>query len=211
VLSGLARSMSLLVSAPTHPLLWSLLDAPTPPTTYTDDRCCRIDYLLYQSSLLQLRAVDQLPLLTYPIPVPTQHPSDHLPIAAHFALAHPFDATLSAVREWFACVSGASVARPLCAGDLREAFRYFDKECASLSPSSPHRVLPPCTRARTALHSSPHRVLPPLSHRMLLCSPTVPPNVPPNVPPCSHAPNVTWNHASTHACTGWLACSDGVR
>lgn len=40
VLSGLARSMTLLLSSPSHPLLWSVLDAPTPATTCAPHRIC---------------------------------------------------------------------------------------------------------------------------------------------------------------------------
>ena len=77
VLSGIARSMTLLLSTPTHPLLWSLLDTPTGATSVTDARECRIDYLLYQSSSLKLLEVDQLPKLTEPIPDEHGvHPSD---------------------------------------------------------------------------------------------------------------------------------------
>lgn len=141
--------------------------------SYTDERSCRIDYLLYQSSLLRLLEVDELPPLARPIP-DEAHPSDHLPIGARFHLLEPFESvtlkvrpprhlrrascahlphallcalhpahltprissrasrphalcTRSQVREWFACVSGASLARPLSADGLQDAFQFFDK------------------------------------------------------------------------------------
>ena len=45
-LAGIARALVRLLSSPTHPLLWSVLDAPTSPTTVTNERSIRIDYLL---------------------------------------------------------------------------------------------------------------------------------------------------------------------
>jgi hypothetical protein len=60
-LAGIARALVRLLSSPTHPLLWSIMDAPTPPTTITEERSLRIDYLLYQSAALSLVAVSKLP------------------------------------------------------------------------------------------------------------------------------------------------------
>ena len=47
-LAGIARALVRLTSAPTHPLLWSILDAPTPATSVTEERALRVDYILYQ-------------------------------------------------------------------------------------------------------------------------------------------------------------------
>ena len=80
-LAGIARTLIRLTSAPTHPLLWSVMDAPTPPTTITEERTLRIDYVLYQSSQLSLTGVGFVPRLRSPIPDAT-HPSDHLPVSA---------------------------------------------------------------------------------------------------------------------------------
>ena len=67
-LAGIARALVRLLSSPTHPLLWSVMDAPTPPTTITEERHLRIDYLLYQSAALSLTGVGHVPKLTSPIP-----------------------------------------------------------------------------------------------------------------------------------------------
>lgn len=53
-LAGIARALVRLLSSPTHPLLWSVTDAPTPATTVTEERQLRIDYVLYQSDSLAL-------------------------------------------------------------------------------------------------------------------------------------------------------------
>lgn len=136
VLSGIARSMTLLLSTPAHPLLWSVLDAPTRATSVTDARACRIDYLLFQSAALRLLRVDQLPKLDQSIPDQQGiHPSDHLPVGASFGLKFGFDQLVDDARQWAACVAGSSVARPLSVEALRAAYSYFDKDgsgCVSM-------------------------------------------------------------------------------
>lgn len=66
-------------------MLWSVTDVPTPPTTVTEERQLRIDYLLYQSTSLRLTGVGSLPKLSSPIPDDV-HPSDHLPVSARLVL-----------------------------------------------------------------------------------------------------------------------------
>ena len=61
-LAGIARTLVRLLSSPTHPLLWSVMDAPTSATTVTEERNLRIDYLLYQ--------VPHLPAQHMPAPIP---------------------------------------------------------------------------------------------------------------------------------------------
>ena len=100
-LAGIARALVRLLRSPTHPLLWSVMDAPTPATTYTEERCMRIDYLLYQSAAVSLTGVGQLPRLTAPIPDDT-HPSDHLPVRAPHAPARTYTRTPSSAPVSFA-------------------------------------------------------------------------------------------------------------
>ena len=61
------------------------MDAPTPPTTVTEEHRERIDYVLYQSVSLSLTGIGHVPRLTSAIPDET-HASDHLPISARFVL-----------------------------------------------------------------------------------------------------------------------------
>jgi len=129
-LAGIARALVRLLSSPTHPLLWSIMDAPTPPTTVTEERALRIDYLLYQSAALTLVGVTQLPRLTSPIP-DSQHPSDHLPIAARLVVRPRWQRVEEDARQWCACISGTNSVRPLSGEALRDAFSYFDKDGSS--------------------------------------------------------------------------------
>ena len=126
VLSGIARSLSLLLSSPAHPVLWSVLDVPTPATTFTEARAVRIDYLLYQSALLDLESVDALPTLKAPIPNAC-HPSDHLPIGATFRLR---PRSLGAPSPTGAVATATVSSEPtlLFARVLEKAFEAFDRD-----------------------------------------------------------------------------------
>ena len=126
-LAGIARALVRLTSAPTHPLLWSILDAPTPATTLTEERALRIDYILYQSTALQLRGVGQLPALLTPIPDETQ-PSDHVPVSARLLVRPSWVQVEEDARQWLACISGTASVRPISGTALRAAFTYFDKD-----------------------------------------------------------------------------------
>lgn len=126
-LAGIARALVRLTSAPTHPLLWSILDAPTPATTLTEERALRIDYILYQSTALQLRGVGQLPALLTPIPDETQ-PSDHVPVSARLLVRPSWVQVEDDARQWLACISGTMSVRPISGTALRAAFTYFDKD-----------------------------------------------------------------------------------
>ena len=86
-LAGMARALVRLLKSPTHPLLWSVTDAPTSATTITEERQLRIDYILYQSSAIVMTGVGRLPRLNQGSPIPDEnHPSDHLPVSARFVL-----------------------------------------------------------------------------------------------------------------------------
>lgn len=130
-LAGIARALVRLLRSPTHPLLWSVMDAPTPATTYTEERCMRIDYLLYQSAAVSLTGVGELPRLSAPIPDET-HPSDHLPVSARLVLRSKWAQIEENAYQWLACVSGTTTVRPLSPTALRQAFEYFDKDDSGL-------------------------------------------------------------------------------
>lgn len=126
-LAGIARALVRLLSTPTHPLLWSVLDVPTGPTSITSERSDRIDYVLYQSASLCLTGVTTLPHVAAPIPDGSQ-PSDHLPISAKLSLKPVWAQVEEDARQWLACVSGTASVRPLSGDALRAAFSYFDKD-----------------------------------------------------------------------------------
>jgi Ca2+-binding EF-hand superfamily protein/exonuclease III len=126
-LAGIARSLVRLLSAPTHPLLWSVMDAPTPPTTYTDARSMRIDYVLYQSANLALTGVGRLPPVKEGMPN-AMHPSDHLPVSCRLKIRQSWAVVEEDARQWAACIQGGSAVRPLSGEALRAAFSYFDKD-----------------------------------------------------------------------------------
>ena len=126
-LAGIARALVRLLSSPTHPLLWSVMDAPTPPTTITEERHLRIDYVLYQSASLSLTGVGHVPKLTMPIP-DARHPSDHLPVSARLLIKPHWAQVEEDARQWLAAVSGTTSVRPLSGDALRLAFTYFDKD-----------------------------------------------------------------------------------
>ena len=128
-LAGTARALVRLLKSPTHPLLWSVMDAPTPATTVTEERQMRIDYLLYQSAAVSLTGVGQLPRLHAPIPDEV-HPSDHLPVSARLVLRSKWAQVEEDARQWLACVSGTTTVRPLSPNALRLAFDYFDKDAS---------------------------------------------------------------------------------
>ena len=130
-LAGIARALVRLLSSPTHPLLWSVMDAPTPPTTVTEERHLRIDYVLYQSSALTLTGVGNVPKLTSPIPN-IDHPSDHLPVSARLVLKSHWAQVEEDARQWLAAVSGTTSVRPLSGDALRLAFTYFDRDASGL-------------------------------------------------------------------------------
>jgi len=126
-LAGIARALVRLLSAPTHPLLWSVMDAPTPPTTYTDARSMRIDYVLYQSANLALTGVGRLPPVGEGMPN-AMHPSDHLPVSCRLKIRQSWAVVEEDARQWAACIKGGSAVRPLSGEALRTAFTYFDKD-----------------------------------------------------------------------------------
>uniref|UniRef100_A0A7S0L6X9 EF-hand domain-containing protein n=2 Tax=Coccolithus braarudii TaxID=221442 RepID=A0A7S0L6X9_9EUKA len=130
-LAGTARALVRLLSSPTHPLMWSVTDVPTPPTTVTEERQLRIDYLLYQSTSLRLTGVGSLPKLSSPIPDEI-HPSDHLPVSARLVLKPHWAQVEDDARQWLACVSGTTASRPLSGDALRVAFTYFDKDASGI-------------------------------------------------------------------------------
>ena len=130
-LAGIARALVRLLESPTHPLLWSVMDAPTPPTTITEERHLRIDYLLYQSASLALTGVGNVPQLTEPIPNEAQ-PSDHLPVSARLVLKPHWAQVEEDARQWLAAVSGTTSVRPLSGDALRLAFTFFDRDASGL-------------------------------------------------------------------------------
>jgi len=134
-LAGIARALVRLTSAPTHPLLWSILDAPTAATTLTEERALRVDYILYQSTALQLRGVGQLPSLLTPIPDATQ-PSDHVPVGARLLVRPSWVQVEEDARQWLACISGTTSVRPISGTALRAAFTYFDKDGSGVVTSA---------------------------------------------------------------------------
>ena len=129
-LAGIERALVILAAAPAHPMLWSVADAPTPPTTKTDARCMRIDYMLYQSAKLQLLQVADMPRLAEKeAPIPDGvHPSDHLPVLARFEMLPRTAQQESAARQWLNAIQSHSTQRPLSDTELRMAFNFFDKD-----------------------------------------------------------------------------------
>lgn len=131
-LAGIERALVILAAAPAHPLLWSVTDAPTPPTTRTDCRCMRIDYVLYQAAKLKLLHVKEMPRLAEdshaPIPDGVDHPSDHLPVLVRFEMLPRTSQQESAARQWLRAVQAHATQRPLSGAELRMAFDFFDKD-----------------------------------------------------------------------------------
>ena len=103
------------------------MDAPTSPTTVTEERSLRIDYVLYQSSKLSLTGVARMPRLTAPIP-DESNPSDHLPVRARLVLKTSWQQVEADARQWLGCLHGHTTIRPLSGDALRAAFSYFDKD-----------------------------------------------------------------------------------
>ena len=125
-LAGIQRTLVRILQTPTHPLLWSVMDAPTGPTSVTEEREMRIDYLLYQSSCLSITGVGDAKVAT---PIPDEaHPSDHLPVSARFMIKPHWARVQEDARSWLACVSDTTVSRPLSGDALRLAFAFFDKD-----------------------------------------------------------------------------------
>lgn len=131
-LAGIARMIVRLLSSPTHPLLWSVRDAPTGPTSITEERRARIDYILYQSDRLELTGAGAPPEEDLP-PLPNEHfPSDHLPVSARLLLKSKWAKMEEDARQWLACVSGTTACRPLSGVAVRLAFQYFDQDHSGL-------------------------------------------------------------------------------
>ena len=102
-------------------------DAPTPPTTRTEARCLRIDYLLYQATKLRLLSVGAIPTLERPMPN-EEMPSDHAPVSARFAFRSPHSQLEADARQWLNAMNGGTSVRPLNRVELRRAFSFFDKD-----------------------------------------------------------------------------------
>jgi len=130
-LAGIARTLVRLLSSPTHPLLWSIMDVPTGPTSFTEEREMRIDYILYQSDRIALTGVSSTSHLISAIPDAT-HPSDHLPVSARLLLKSKWAQTEDNARQWLACISGTTSCRPLSGDALRLAYEFFDKDASGL-------------------------------------------------------------------------------
>jgi len=129
-LSGVARGVAVVTGGmdKVHPALAALRDAPTPPTTRTDARELRIDYVLYQATRLQLRGLGRVPTLAAPIPC-SRHPSDHLPVVASLTFTSEYAVLEELARTWLLVVTGAaSSARPLLPTELQRAFTFYDKD-----------------------------------------------------------------------------------
>ena len=135
-LAGIARALVRLLKSPTHPLLWSVMDAPTAATTVTQERHLRIDYLLYQAAAITLTGVGRLPAISSFIP-DAEHPSDHLPVSARLVLRSHWAQVEENARQWLACVSGTTTVRPLSPHALHGVARA-SIERASLPPR--HRL-----------------------------------------------------------------------
>jgi hypothetical protein len=131
-LAGIARMIVRLLHSPTHPLLWSIRDAPTGPTSITDERNSRIDYVLYQSDRIKLTGSGPPPARGMTTIPNLEHPSDHLPVSSRMKLKSKWDKMEEDARQWLACVSGTTACRPLSGVAVRNAFEYFDKDHAAL-------------------------------------------------------------------------------
>lgn len=131
-LAGIARMIVRLLHSPTHPLLWSIRDAPTGPTSITDERNARIDYVLYQSDRIKLTGSGPPPARGMTTIPNLEHPSDHLPVSSRMKLKSKWDKMEEDARQWLACVSGTTACRPLSGVAVRNAFEYFDKDHAAL-------------------------------------------------------------------------------
>ena len=130
-LAGIARALVRLLKSPTHPLLWSVMDAPTSATTVTESRHLRIDYILFQSAAIALTGIGRMPRLSAPIP-DADHASDHLPVSARLVLRTHWEQVEGDARQWLACISGTTTVRPLSGDALRLAFDFFDKDGSGL-------------------------------------------------------------------------------
>ena len=99
-LSGIAKGVAVATGGmdKVHPVLNALLDAPTPPTTKTDAREMRIDYVLYQTSKLRLRDVSHV-ALNAPMPN-AEHPSDHAPVRASLLFKSAYTIIEANARTW---------------------------------------------------------------------------------------------------------------
>ena len=128
-LNALTKAVALVVGGTerVHPILSSVQDAPTPPTTRTNTRCLRIDSLLFQATKLRLLKVGAIPPLSEPLPNERQ-PSDHVPVSARFAFRSPHSQLEADARQWLSAMNGESSVRPLTTPELRRAFAFFDKD-----------------------------------------------------------------------------------
>ena len=128
-LSGLTKAVAIACGGveEVHPIISCVQDAPTPPTTKTDARCFRIDYVLYQSTKLRLIKVGAIPPLLEPMPN-ERMPSDHVPVSVKFAFRSPHSQLEADARQWLNAMSDARSVRPLSAAELRRAFAFFDKD-----------------------------------------------------------------------------------
>mmetsp|Transcript_18885 Transcript_18885/g.25982 ORF Transcript_18885/g.25982 Transcript_18885/m.25982 type:complete len:625 (-) Transcript_18885:124-1998(-) len=109
-----------------HPLLWGCMDVPTKRTSFTLMRQSRIDYLMFSEPYLRLTDIKKGDCNQEAIPS-LEHPSDHLPIAAHFQYPTELQVARDCARRFCDCIGHGALRRPLLPDELRAAFDYFDR------------------------------------------------------------------------------------
>lgn len=127
-LRGLANVVAIMKQYPlVHPFSFDCADVPSGPTSVTSSRCSRIDAILYQSHMLELVDMHELPDLSMKSPIPNEtHPSDHLPVVAQFTMRSNLHLTYQLAKDWFWVTAGRRGALPLDAWQLHKSWTVFD-------------------------------------------------------------------------------------
>eukprot|EP00440_Ansanella_granifera_P013893 gb/GFBE01015094.1/.p1 GENE.gb/GFBE01015094.1/~~gb/GFBE01015094.1/.p1 ORF type:complete len:686 (+),score=125.29 gb/GFBE01015094.1/:1-2058(+) len=129
---GIARTVWQIKGTPIHKFLWGASDVNTGATSITKARQCRIDCVQYLSSHMEVLEVVPVPRLPRGEVIPNdEHPSDHFPVLATFAMKDNYQKHRECARAWLECVAGREKVHPLTEEELRDAFEFFDRDKSS--------------------------------------------------------------------------------
>jgi Ca2+-binding EF-hand superfamily protein len=128
-LRGIARTVWQIKGAPIHKFLWGATDVNTGATSITKARQCRIDVVQYLSSHMEVLEVVPVPKLPAGQVIPNaEHPSDHFPVCARFAVKEAYQKHRESARAWLECVAGQEKVHPLTDMELQDAFEWLDRD-----------------------------------------------------------------------------------
>eukprot|EP00929_Paragymnodinium_shiwhaense_P013896 TRINITY_DN121749_c0_g1_i1.p1 TRINITY_DN121749_c0_g1~~TRINITY_DN121749_c0_g1_i1.p1 ORF type:complete len:789 (-),score=191.34 TRINITY_DN121749_c0_g1_i1:148-2514(-) len=129
---GIARTVWQIRGKPIHKFLWNATDVQTGPTSVTNARLCRIDCVQFQSTMMEVLEVAQIPRVAKGQVIPNaEHPSDHFPVFARLRVKETFQRHQECARSWLECVAGHERVHPLGEEELRTAFEFFDRCCTN--------------------------------------------------------------------------------